>query len=210
MNLLILIIFSAIPLTTFAFGPHLDSDKMNACFITINSSEEREAFKKSLSTGKNKGKFKFHEFTPKTSKDSDTWFEQACKKNIRCDILLISGHFAGRFFSDTSDISLGTDQLIKKSCDKTCENILSSPKEVFLLGCNTLADKKRDKRTPEQYLQVLLDDHFSLAHSSMIVEQRYGKYGPTYKNTMRRVFKEDHAHGVRKLVVDKRLLAPIE
>ncbi|MCO4795594.1 MAG: hypothetical protein KC493_17885, partial [Bacteriovoracaceae bacterium] len=64
----------------------VSEEKMNACFITINSSEEKHQFKKSLSTGANAGKFEFHELAPDS--DQHGWFENACSKKIRCDILV--------------------------------------------------------------------------------------------------------------------------
>lgn len=164
----------------------LASDKMNACFITINSSEEKHVFKNKLSSGKNKGKFNFHELIPPSGEDHD-WFKNSCSKNIRCDILVISGHFGGSFFG-ASGFNLSMDELEKRSCKKDCEGLLTAPKEVFLLGCNTLAGKEEDNRSASEYLGVLLDDNIEFEEASRMVEQRYGAVGTSFKSSMKRAF----------------------
>jgi hypothetical protein len=163
-----------------------DSDKMNACFMTINSSEEKHLFKKSLSTGDNAGKFAFHELVPEDA-ESQNWYDLACEKNIRCDLLVISGHFGGSFFG-ASGASLSMEEMETKSCQKTCKGIMSDPKEVFLLGCNTLAGKDEDNRSASEYLAVLLEDDIPLEEASRIVEQRYGAIGTSFKQNMKRAF----------------------
>jgi hypothetical protein len=58
----------------------------------------------------------------------------------------------------------------------------------LLLGCNTLATKAQDRRTPEQYLQVLLDHGFDRATAERVVGARYGPLGPSFRESLRRVF----------------------
>lgn len=163
------------------------NDKLNACFITINSSEEKHLFKKSLSEGENAGKFNFHEFIPDQASDNK-WFQKACKQNIRCDILVVSGHYGGKFFGE-GNYELDMKELESASCNNACPNLLSSPKEVFLLGCNTLAGKEKDRRDPIDYLNTLLRDGFDLDEASLYTEQRYGHLGSSFKDAMKRIFK---------------------
>lgn len=165
----------------------LAQDKINACFITINSSEEKHSFTKHLSTGKNAGKFEFHELVPDSGEFD--WFENACKKNIRCDLLVVSGHFAGSFFGEDSDVNLSMEELETRSCKNDCKGVMSAPKEVFLLGCNTLAGKAEDNRSAGEYLEVLLQDGIDLEEASRRVEQRYGAVGSSFADSMRRAFK---------------------
>ena len=82
------------------------------------------------------------------------WFDKACASGIRCDQLVISGHFGGTFFGMSGN-ALSLSTLEAKGCSKSCEGILSHPYEVFLFGCNTLSGKEKDSRTPEQHLQIL-------------------------------------------------------
>ena len=168
--------------------------KGTICTITINSSDEREEFRRNLEP---QG-FKIHELIEdspraenKEEVDSKDWFESACKKiseeGAHCDALVISGHFGGTFFG-SSGKSLSLEQLEKASCSNSCDAVLKDPKAVYLFGCNTLAGKEKDHRTPEEYLQVLLHDGIPRNQAEMVVEERYGATGNTNQDRMRRVF----------------------
>ena len=158
--------------------------KKNLCTVTINSTDESDLFKKRLSPND----WNFIELTP-TGAEADTknWFQAACKKKIECDILVISGHFAGSFFGK-SKFTLPIEELEALSCDQNCDGILNRPKEVFLFGCNTLATKEKDLRSPEEYMQVLRDDGFTAAQASQVVSFRYSGFGESYKTRMSSVF----------------------
>lgn len=162
------------------------------CFATINSPDEKELFKK-YTAGQG---FKYVELTELGGVENrDQWFENSCSKNISCDILVVSGHFGGNFFG-SSGLSLSTNDLEKKSCDNSCDSILKNVKEVFLFGCNTLASKDKDHRTPEEYLQVLLEDDIDRPDAERIVEARYGTLGQSFKERMQRIFAEvPHIYG---------------
>jgi len=162
--------------------------KKNVCFMTINSSEEKHLFIKHLSSGVNKGKFSFHELVD-LNDQSYGWFERQCSKAPPCDILVVSGHFGGAFISDHSSIELPLSELESLSCSNKCSNVLHQPKEVYLFGCNTLATKATDHRTPEEYFQRLLEENFSPSVASINVEGRYGAIGTSFKDSMRRIFK---------------------
>jgi hypothetical protein len=175
------------------------ADEMNVCFVTINSSQEKNSFKKSLSSGENKGKFSFHELVP-TGTQGEDWYDLACEKNIRCDLLVISGHFAGSFFGDENEATLTMETMEKKSCENSCDGMMSSPKEVFLLGCNTLAGKEEDNRSASEYLEVLLADNIPLSEASRTVEQRYGAIGTSFESNMKRAFKGvPHIYGFHSI-----------
>ena len=163
-------------------------EKRTVCTITMNSSEERETFEKKLP----KDKFEFVELTKFSTATNPTdrgeeWFKPACDAGIHCDVLVVSGHFGGNFFGKTG-FSLSTNSLEVNSCNNSCAGILAEPKEVFLFGCNTLAEKTKDMRTPEQYLQVLLADNISRPNAERIVEARYGALGDSFRDRMRRIF----------------------
>lgn len=151
------------------------------CTVTINSDDEKKLFTDYLSKD---SRYKFYELvTPK-----DNWFEEACKSGVKCDVLVISGHFAGSFFG-SSGKSLSLSELESKSCSRSCGGILENPKEVYLFGCNTLADKSPDSRTPEEYYRVLTEDEGMTRDTARrIVESRYGAAGEDNVNRMRRVF----------------------
>lgn len=182
---LFILLFQGLVILPFSVGAAPKLIKKNACTVTINSKNEAEIFKKHLSPEN----WNFIELAPTDSSDKTdkTWFNQACQKNIRCDLLIISGHFGGTFFG-SSKLTLSTEDLEKNSCDQKCDGILKQPREVFLFGCNTLATKEKDRRTPEDYLQVLLADGFSMAQASQIVSFHYSSFGNSFKDTMAQVF----------------------
>lgn len=174
---LILILIGAYATSAFA-------DKKTVCSITLNSNDEIELFKKHLPASE----WNFTELVPTPDQpENQNWFSQACEKKVRCDILVVSGHFAGTFFG-SSKYKLPIQQLETKSCDESCSGILHQPKEVFLFGCNTLATKEKDNRSPEEYLQVLIQDGFSATQASQIVSFRYSGFGDSFKSRMSQVF----------------------
>ena len=175
--------------------PSIAFSKYKVCSITINSSNEIAQFKKSLPHND----FEFIELTSLNQilNPSDTrWLDRSCAQKTSCDILLISGHFGGEFFSDTSPIKLPLITMEQKSCDKKCEGIFHYPLEVFLLGCNTLSNKTPDHRTPEEYYEILRRDNFTPSQAQAVVESRYGSLGESYESRMQRIFPNaQHIYG---------------
>jgi hypothetical protein len=185
--------------------------KKNVCSITINSSDEIELFKKSL-PAKN---FNFIELTLTPSEEKqdnfeerNNWLMNSCRQGITCDILVISGHFGGSFFGK-SGLKLPLETLESASCDKSCSGILHNPKEVFLFGCNTLAGKNQDRRTPEQYAQVLMEDGFSRTEAEGIAAFRYSALGSSFGDRMSRVFsKVPRIYGFSSIAPSGKTAAP--
>lgn len=179
------------------FTPVFAIGKYKVCGITINSPDEMNTFKKHLPASE----FEFVELTSYSQglqdwEKSHGWFDRACDSGVTCDVLLVSGHFGGEFFSSNSDLRLSTESLEKRSCENNCGGILNQPSEVFLMGCNTLASKEKDHRSPDQYLQVLLDDGIDRDVAERVVQSRYGALGSSYKNRMQRAFESiPHIYG---------------
>lgn len=141
------------------------------CSMTFNSDNEIRSFQKKM---KPLG-YKFHELVPQ-NKDPN-WLETACKSGIKCDVLVMSGHFGGLFFGEKTSPILKLTDIERAACLGTCQGILGAPKEVFLMGCNTLASKKADKRTPMEYLRVLVSDGFPREEAEKVVTARYSQEG---------------------------------
>jgi hypothetical protein len=182
---LLALLTQVFPLASWAKDRHV-------CTITINSDDEKKVFQKHL-PAKN---FSFVELIEKSevnSTPSETvdWFAKACQtakaRNLKCDALIISGHFAGTFFG-SSERSLSLEMLEKAACSNACDGILKHPKAVYLFGCNTLASRETDNRSPEEYLQILLDDGIPREYAEVVVESRYGSIGQTNRDRMLRVF----------------------
>lgn len=170
-----------------ASWPCLVMGKYQVCSITINSSDEIEVFKKRLGTRD----FEFVELVPlsvETRPNNVHWFTNACNKGYKCDVLVVSGHFGGLFFGEKNNYILPVDIMEKQSCSKSCTGVLSGLKEVFLFGCNTLAGKNSDNRTPEQYLQVLLEHHMARDMAETVVAARYLPFGLSFQEQMQLVF----------------------
>lgn len=169
----------------------LVSDKKTLCTITINSSQEKEIFRKKLPSSQ----FNVVELVPETAPgmawiegwSGANWFKKACERRIQCDILLISGHFAGTFFGRSGQ-SLSLNEMEKASCQSACDGIFKRPKEVYLFGCNTLADKSLDHRRPEDYVEVLRADGFSAEDAQAVALQRYTPWGASNLDRMRSLF----------------------
>ncbi len=169
-------------------SPKLDPNKLTVCTITINSDDEKKVWQGQVAKEPNK----FNPVVELTELGStEDWFAKSCASGIRCDQLIISGHFAGSFFSEKGDKNLSLSKLEEAGCSKTCEGILSNPYEVFLLGCNTLSGKEADHRTPAEYLQVLLRDGIPVSQAELVVQSRYGSVGDSNKAAMQRAFGGD-------------------
>jgi hypothetical protein len=115
------------------------------------------------------------------------WLFDLCRPDLRCDVMVYSAEFAGSFFG-AYGMALRLGDMEEASCQARCDGLFHAPREVFLLGCNTLATKDQDSRSPADYLQVLLDHGFDRVTAERVVEMRYGPLGPSFRETLRRVF----------------------
>lgn len=110
-----------------------------------------------------------------------------CRRDLRCDVVVYSAEFAGRFFGQYG-ASLSLQDMEEASCQARCAGFFHHPREVFLLACNTLATKDEDNRTPAEYLGVLMSHGFDRASAERVVQFRYGALGQTFRETLRRIF----------------------
>jgi hypothetical protein len=101
--------------------------------------------------------------------------------------VVLTAEFAGRFFGSCGR-SLSLQEMEEASCKARCDGLFHTPREVFLLACNTLATKDVDLRGPAVYMQVLLDHGFEQASAERVVAMRYGPLGPTFREALRRIF----------------------
>jgi hypothetical protein len=124
---------------------------------------------------------------PGPAGEGDGWLPGACSKAARCDVVVLTAEFAGRFFGSQAR-SVALQEIEEASCQARCDGLFHDPNEVFLLACNTLASKDVDLRGPQTYLQVLLDHGFDRAQAERVVATRYGPLGPAFRESLRRVF----------------------
>ncbi|MBC7741327.1 MAG: hypothetical protein H7061_03965 [Bdellovibrionaceae bacterium] len=169
--------------------PHVQPTKKNVCSITVNSTEERDAFRSEL----NPNEYTWVELLPSNADTGkfiprdDFWIKRACEKQIRCDILVISGHFAATFLG-TSGFEIRLEDLTKYSCEEGCKNFFDSVKKVYLFGCNTLASRDKDSREVYQYRDLLFSDGVAPQTSQRIAARRYTNYGIQIREEISQVF----------------------
>src|SRR6186997_967434 len=98
------------------------------CTITVNSADEKEALRGRLPPDR----YRFVELLQKGRGD---WLANACASAVRCDVLVVSGHFnAGdTFYSDRVETGdhLDVDQLERASCSNSCPGVFAQLKEVY-------------------------------------------------------------------------------
>jgi hypothetical protein len=122
-------------LALFAWPAETHASSKTVCTITVNSTDEREVFRRHLPSEA----FQVVELVENGRSD---WLDSACRAGVRCDVLVISGHFDGgvEFYSDRLDMreSLPMEAMERVACSESCPGLFSHLKEVYLFGCNTL------------------------------------------------------------------------
>ncbi len=112
-----------------------NGEKRTVCSITINSEDERETFRRHLP----RDKYRFVELVEKGRTD---WLASACQRQVRCDVLVVSGHYnaGGDYYSDQLENAeyLSVSELERASCSASCPALFSNLEEVYLFGCETL------------------------------------------------------------------------
>jgi hypothetical protein len=164
------------------------------CAFGFHSPHELDAIKSKLSPDD----FVFTDLTPEfpdrvdsegstLARTKTAWFMDRCRPDLSCDVVIYSGEFAGAFFGAYGHY-VTVQEMEEASCQQRCRGLFSDPREVFLLACNTLATKSTDHRTPEEYRNVLLAHGYSHADAQRVVAVRYGPLGPSFRESLRRMF----------------------
>ena len=153
------------------------------CTMTFNSENEKQVFAKNLSPVG----YESVELVPDNK--NPLWLKEACQSQVKCDIVLISGHFGGLFFGEGKSSTLSLQDLISQREGRSCGNILDA-KAVYLMGCNTLASKIKDHRTIDQYLRVLVNDGFPLNLAENVASARYLNFGQSMGEIMTQIFSQ--------------------
>src|SRR5512143_344989 len=154
------------------------------CTITVNSPDEQATFQRYLP----KDKFEFVELVERGRPD---WLASACRRQIRCDVLVISGHYDGgnEFFSDRVDKSeyLPVDEMERVSCSESCPGLFSQLKEVYLFGCNTLNPGANNSASAEIERSLLRSGH-SPADAGKLARALSSRHAESSRDRMRLVF----------------------
>src|SRR5512142_3118768 len=95
------------------------------CTITVKSPDEKQTLRRNLPADE----FRFVELVERGRPD---WLSSACRAGVRCDVLVISGHFDGgdEFYSDRPDVRefLPVDEMERASCSESCSGLFSQLK----------------------------------------------------------------------------------
>ncbi len=162
------------------------AEKKTVCSITVNSPDEKEAFRRSLPADK----FQFVELVERGRSD---WLESACRQGVHCDVLIISGHYDGgnEFFSDQLDAHefLPVDEMERVSCSDSCPGLFSQLKEVYLFGCNTLNPDGTRSASSEIGRSLVRSGH-SHADAERLARALSARHAQSSRDRMQLIFKD--------------------
>ena len=162
------------------------AEPKTVCTITINSSDERESFKRHLPAGD----YRFVELVQSNRPD---WFANACRSGVQCDALVISGHFddGTEFYTDRlgDRDNLPVTELERASCSNSCDGVLAHVKEVYLFGCNTLKDDPRHVAEGEVLRSLTRAGH-TQSDAERVAAALNVKYGQSNRDRLRTIFKD--------------------
>jgi hypothetical protein len=170
-----------------AVWPHdANADKKTVCTITVNSPDEKEVFRRSLPPDR----FQFVELV---EQDRPDWLGSACRQGIRCDVLVISGHYDGgnEFYSDRLGAReyLPVAELERVSCGDSCSGLFSQLKEVYLFGCNTL-NPEALKSGSSEIGRSLARSGYSRVDADRLARALNARHGESSRDRMRLIFKD--------------------
>src|SRR5437588_5118832 len=163
-----------------------DADKKTVCSITVNSADEKEAFRRSLPPNK-------YQFVELVERGRSDWLESACRQGIRCDVLVISGHYDGgnEFFSEHLEAReyLPVAEMERVSCSDSCPGLFSQLKEVYLFGCNTM-NPEALKSASAEIERSLVRSGYSRADAERLSRALSARHGESSRDRMRLIFKD--------------------
>ena len=145
----------------------LNSEPITVCGITINSDNEFKAMTRALGPiasaielvqyNKPDGRVEF---------EPEQWLDETCNSAVSCDVVVISGHFSGIFGHESLPVLLPLTTLERGACSNKCAGIFQNVKEVYLLGCKSLATND------DQEQSLSLDNPFAQFRSSNLDRMR--------------------------------------
>ena len=166
-----------------AFGVSTADARRTVCTITVNSTNEREAFRRHLPD-------KDYEFVELVERGRPDWLATACKQQVRCDVLVISGHFNGNdFFSDQLAVAehLPVAEMERASCSDSCPGLFSQLKEVYMFGCDSL-NGERMHGVAAEVARTLIKGGQSKAEAERTAQALAEAHSESNRDVMRRVF----------------------
>ena len=174
----------AAALLVAAATPSVAAAKRTVCTITVNSADEREVFRQRLPEGD-------YEFVELVERGRPDWLASACRQGVRCDLLVISGHFDGmtEFYSDRLAMreSLPVAEMERAACSESCPGVFSQLKEVYLFGCNTMNAEPVLSTTAEAE-RSFIRSGYSAADAQRLARALDQQHAESSRDHMRRIF----------------------
>lgn len=168
------------------FAPDALASRKTVCTITVNSPDEKELFRRTLPPAD-------YDFVELVERGRPDWLASACRKGVRCDVLLISGHFDGgeQFYTDrlANDEYLRVDEMERVACSDTCPGLFSQLKEVYLFGCNTLNAEPLRSATAEVE-RSLVRAGYSKPDAAQATRALNERYAESNRDRMRNIFRD--------------------
>lgn len=162
------------------------ASRKTVCTITVNSPDEKQVFRRYLPPDE-------YDFVELVERGRPDWLASACQRGVRCDMLLISGHFDGgdEFYSDRVDAreSLPVAEMERVSCSDSCQGLFSQLKEVYLFGCNTL-NAERLSAAATDVMHSLVRAGYATSDAEHIAQLLATQHPESNRDTMRRIFKD--------------------
>jgi hypothetical protein len=169
---------------TLACAAH--ADRRTVCTITVNSDDEREVLRRTLPPAD-------YDFVELVEHGRPDWLRSACERRVRCDVLLISGHFDGgtEFYTDRPDQReyLPVEEMERAACSESCPGVFSQLKEVYLMGCNTLNPQPM-RTVPGEVTRSLVSAGASPPDAQRTADALGELYGESNRDRMRQIFKD--------------------
>ncbi len=155
------------------------------CTVTINSSDERDVLQRHLPADE-------YRFVELVRRGQPGWLTEACQQGVRCDAVVISGHFddGSEFYTDRFEPhgGLTVHQLQQASCSASCSGLFSQLKEAYLFGCNTLKTTPRRVAAGE-VLRSLARSGVAPAEAQRLAALLSERYGESNRERLRHIFK---------------------
>ena len=177
-------VFLLVALLAMGCATESYAGKRTVCTITVNSANEKDAFRKYLPDDQ-------YQFVELVERGRPDWLASACRQGVRCDLLVISGHFDGstEFYSDQVAASefLPVVEMERASCSESCPGLFSQLKEVYLFGCNTLNAEAIKSMSPEVGRSLVRAGH-SQADAQRLAHTLDQRHGESSRDRMRGIF----------------------
>lgn len=169
-----------------AVAAHAGAPPQTVCTVTINSPDERDTFQRHLPPEQ----YRFVELVQRGQPD---WLASARRRGVRCDVLIISGHFddGTEFYTDRFENRefLTVPEMQHESCSAPDDGLFAHLKEVYLFGCNTLKADPRHVASAE-VMRSLVRGGQSRPDAERMARLLSEHYGQSNRDRLRHIFKD--------------------